>query len=649
MTSVNSYGQNYQFQDYLEVADLSNGSSLSIVDPEGNDPTTVNGHLAYAIESRTVYVRLVYGRGDRKDILGSTWTYQVEFEIEDLDNGNIEVDTLEINRNNSSAVYEELKKYDDFSPKAELRVINVIGTGDYADLEDVRLELVMDVGRYDYFDDTQITSLFVTHNSDNHEARCVWQELDGALAYDLEWVYIDDQNNGALPATDAELFRDAGRVRLNQNWYNLDLIYPSGTVYFRVRGVGRYIEEVDGDYSYWKPGEWTASTQNTSIDLLQDFEESRNWSYSIVFAENGKSKQAMSYFDEGLKVRQSQTNLSTDDVTLVGEQFYDVEGRSTLSILPAPLDDEMELSHPANSLFYHEKADGRLNVNQLNQGYSRADYDKTTHADPLGTSSGAARYFSPNNTSNTIHRDFIPDANGYVFTQTKYKRDGTGRPSEQSGIGEQFQLGSDHSVKYYYSGVAQMELQRLFVHNVGDASHYKKVITKDANGQLSASYIGMGGQTIATALIGEAPSNVQDIPAPAVPIYRNLMTHNAIDENQWKSIASDEIINTIPNTNHTFSYDLTGVLYNYNQTRNEYNPVTGHLEPTNDNICRDCEYELHFKLIDPNGIEIDLAPYLNNQTLPYHIEPDHGQVDNCNNNSYTITQALITDANNGTV
>ena len=50
----------------------------------------------------------------------------------------------------------------------------------------------------------------------------------------------------------------------------------------------------------------------------------------------GKRKSVISYYDQSLRSRQVQTNLSTDSVALVAENKYDFEGRPSLSILPVP-------------------------------------------------------------------------------------------------------------------------------------------------------------------------------------------------------------------------------------------------------------------------------------------------------------------------
>ncbi|WP_143774035.1 hypothetical protein, partial [Niastella vici] len=86
---------------------------------------------------------------------------------------------------------------------------------------------------------------------------------------------------------------------------------------------------------------------------------------------------------------------------------------------------------------------------------------------------------------------FIPDAQGYPFTETEYTPDNTGRISRQGGVGPDHQLGSGHETKYFYGTSDQKELDALFGTDVGDASHYFKTMVRDANGQFSISYVDM--------------------------------------------------------------------------------------------------------------------------------------------------------------
>ena len=74
-------------------------------------------------------------------------------------------------------------------------------------------------------------------------------------------------------------------------------------------------------------------------------------------------------------------------------------------------------------------------------------------------------------------------------------------------MGPDHQLGSQHETNYFYGVPLQEELDRLFGSEVGDNKHYKKNMVQDANGQVSVTYQDMQGNTIATALAGDEPTN----------------------------------------------------------------------------------------------------------------------------------------------
>jgi len=191
-------------------------------------------------------------------------------------------------------------------------------------------------------------------------------------------------------------------------------------------------------------------------------------------------------------------------------------GRPAASILPAPVND--------NKLKYYPS----LNKNQAGNPYSHTDISNAAgvncniSANGLNTSSGAAQYYSPNNAfigdPNYYFTKYVPDSRGtdgfgYPLTLTEYTPDNTGRIRRQGGIGPDFQIGSGHETNYFYGKPLQSELDRLFGMEVGNASHYLKNMIVDPNGQVSVSYVDAGGKTIATALAGKAPGNLDELPS----------------------------------------------------------------------------------------------------------------------------------------
>ncbi len=225
-------------------------------------------------------------------------------------------------------------------------------------------------------------------------------------------------------------------------------------------------------------------------------------------------------------------------------------------------------------------------------------------ADKLGTQSGAAKYYSPQNQNvNNGFNKFIPDAKGYPFTETKYTQDNTGRISAQSGVGPHHQLGQtdmldgttvNHETKYYYGTADQEDLDALFGTEAGNYTHYFKNMVRDANGQYSVSYIDMHGRTIATALAGTPANTSLDILPSNLS---RVITKKLLDSNN--NIIKGNAIESIKNLvvtksgSHYFNYSLA--------------PESLQLADCNStNICYDCLYDLTITVTDN----------CNNQNMP---------------------------------
>jgi len=345
-----------------------------------------------------------------------------------------------------------------------------------------------------------------------------WQEIIGAKGYQLEWTWID--NYGVdIPklASDIEFSKrdfelNNTRVEITESSYEIPLIYSSGFLIYRARAVGVFInEDVTADFY----GQW--STGSSSQELVSDWEHItvephenlKNWQFQASFAEQGKKKEVVSYFDGTLRNRQTVTKINSDNNAIVGEVIYDYQGRPAIEILPVPSGE--------NTIKYHQD----FNLATASTVFSKNDFDWDVSIDescntlvpPMDTTSGASKYYSP--TADVVIDKFyqrqVPNANGYPFSQIEYWADNTGRIRRKGGVGETHQLGSAHEMKYYYGKVNEGELERLFQNNVGNPSHYKKDMVVDPNGQVSISYLDPQGRTIATALAGDEPASLDVI------------------------------------------------------------------------------------------------------------------------------------------
>ncbi|MBI3136212.1 MAG: hypothetical protein HYZ14_16175 [Bacteroidetes bacterium] len=484
---------------------------------------------------------------------------------------------------------------------------------------DIHLELSIKTERF--YELSAVETHFIQFNGTTGELR--WPFVQGAEEYDVEWVFLDvysleyqqvmdaiayataqsgtpgidfaDNYSGSLPFE----LKEPTRVNVFGNRYKLDMTYPEGALFFRMRPVGRYVgatENPGGDYESVKPGAWTYTISDHpsnqiisetvlcrhAISAAAAFAASQNWLYGVNYAEDGKSVSTLSYYDGAARGRQAAVYNTSDDITLVGESKFDYEGRQTVSVIPAPVQ--------GRNFNYQNN----FNQNTGNLPFDKDDFDKTTpeplDIDPTGGTKGAAQYFSVNNTfTGDQYRSAIPEADGYVYSQVRFNKDATGRISETSGIGEDFKMGSSHTVKYYYGNTTEFELRRLFGKEVGEADNYKKVIVVDPNGQASVSYQDNHGRVIATGLAGNAPTNLVELGGTSTAATTALSTHNVVNSDVEKT-SKIVIPNYAGTSSYTFHYDLDGVLYGVENPTN-----------TSQILCVECEYEFSFVVVKPDG------------------------------------------------
>ena len=297
--------------------------------------------------------------------------------------------------------------------------------------------------------------------------------------------------------------------------YDIPMVYSRGFLAFRVRPVGRWVDTPESyDLKFY--GRWSYSNIIEKVDIsdwqyvvTQDHEDGlKNWQFQASYAEEGKKKEVVSYFDGSLRNRQTVTRINTNDKIIAGEVIYDKEGRPAVEVLPVPIEGNPVIK------YYPEL---NKNDNTVPLVYSYQDLPGVIGGlcafTPTGMSvtSGASKYYSTTTVTNS-YQDYVPDALKYPFSQTEYTNDNTGRIKRKGGVGPAFQVGSGHEMKYFYSVPNQKELNRLFGYSVGNVSHYKKNMVVDPNGQASVTYIDPQGRTIATGLSSGSPTNLISLP-----------------------------------------------------------------------------------------------------------------------------------------
>jgi RHS repeat-associated protein len=405
-----------------------------------------------------------------------------------------------------------------------------------------------------------------------------WTKPEGADEFDLEWTYIDSSALSLYKTSgnfDPILLFDNNSTRVTVDdslTYRIPLLYDGGGVlFYRVRPVQNKIngKRIEGKWSTGGSNTWYYSFAGHQLPL--------NWQASTSFAEEGKRKSVVQYFDGTLRSRQTVTKDNTSQQTVVAETFYDHQGRPVIQVLPAPT---------LNTIISYTQ-----NFNRMNTGeYDKSRYDTllnpsaycNTSADTMSVLGGASQYYSANNPQkNSGFNKFIPDAAGYPFTETQYTQDNTGRISKQSGVGPDHKLGSGYETKYYYGAASQREMDAIFGTEVGNYSHYFKNMVRDANGQYSVSYVDMKGRTIATALAGKLADSIKlDTLAS---YYTATITEKLTDSssNTMKGLtmeASKGLIVTKAG-DHRFQYSLLPDSINIKDCDSL-------------NICYDCYYDL---------------------------------------------------------
>ncbi len=470
-----------------------------------------------------------------------------------------------------------------------LKVISVVAPAGGNILSALLLENEMSVRpvyKFSCTDDAvkSISSNNAPNTDSTDELSVSWPVVTGADVYDLEWAYVDSSaytsNKYGDPLNPQLLFRNnASRVTVAGNSYKIPLLYDNGGIlFFRVRSVQQKSRDSRIET------EWSSTyTGGLGRYSFTGHQRKLNWTAAVSYSEEGNRKAVVSYYDGSLRNRQIVTKDNTSNKTVVGESYYDYQGRQVIQVMPAP---------SLNSII---KYTPRFNRDLNGAEYDKSNYDKinspseylTTTAKPMSQTSGANQYYSANNPDkNSGMNQFIPAADGYAFTETEYTQDNTGRISRQSATGSVFKLGSNHETKYYYGIPGENDLDVLFGTEAGDRTHYFKNMLRDANGQYAISYLDMYGRTVATALAGTPDSASLDNLSSNItfPVTDTLSRANA---NLVKDLVMENTQNQLVavDGDYQFKYSLVP-------------PVLKKKSCATDTVCYTALYDLEIKITD---------------------------------------------------
>ena len=450
-----------------------------------------------------------------------------------------------------------------------------------------------------------------------------------AEEYDLEWTYVDlltaqgkaihdnyVSSSGTLDipqlSLESLMAHNSTRVTVTGSQYTINLPYQEGYLLVRIRGVS-----YDAVTNLRNTGEWNYLDDDghTTGLYITPYQANLNWQYTGSFAEEGKRKEVITYFDGTLRNRQSVTlsnsdetaqngSLSTTGTAIVQETIYDVMGRPSMNILPAPVKNNVLDYY---SSFNRNSSGISLSSSDISMGAANSC---TLSAGPLNTSSGTSQYYSPANSfmaadngaysgynsANFYFTKYVPDAGGYPYALTEYTQDNTGRLRRQGGVGHDLQIGQGHETNYYYGKPTPTQLERLFGMEVGNSSHYLKNMVVDPNGQISVSYIDANGKTIATALAGNVPSNLAALPSSQSGEASTSLNETLIKPADFTTNAG----NLNMKASSTFLAEVTGN-FTLHYSVNPLALVTSYGTGGSSQLCNNCYYTVKVQISDECG------------------------------------------------
>lgn len=563
--------------------------------PDATD-VYLDAHLpAGAYSKRTARITLRFKDAPFKSRGDNAWSYQVDFTVTAGIGPSAQSTStmLAINRTAETETFESVAVVDSIqSDDVRVQVKNSKLRFGRLPTTEIELQLVLSGTRDEPFDDRAAPTIDVPSAT----TRVVLTNTPrGSQSYEFEWVYTD-----AYDAVGGEP-RDAVRVQSEHPYYDLDLGYPLGQVQVRARALGR--SAVEGANA---PGPWSSwlhiSLQGvcaTPIRCVVATDPGFNWHLQSGYSQSSNGVSSMSYFDGSLRMRQNQQLVRSHDERLISETAYDREGRGRVQFLPAPL---------TGSQFKYAPRFNTADVPARGVvPYDHEVFDGLASPPAQSTTSGAGRFYSPTN-SNPLDT-YVADAEGYAFAATDAARDSSSRVQRSGNHGATLALGSAHDTRFRYGTAASSALHRLFGLNVGQAAYYERMLQIDPNGQAHVSYVDRAGRSIATALAGDAPANLDSIkPASFEWLTYRLDENNVLDVAAGVSRSRSKVLTT-ETSNLFFRYALDGAEFSRIGV-NQFPPM-----------CESCRYRLKIRILDQQGLPVPLCEGLSRQTSANPDEP----------------------------
>ncbi len=602
--------QTIQAQEYnippLNGTAITNGATMNLIDPLCDDPDCDMLMTTCAYQS---YIELGVGPLEDPSIIYASGTYNLEVSIvvdyidNDINEPPVigESHTLSVQFNKEGGVFKNKDRvileggYDILITIMSVTYTDPAGNTSTINIPNAAyLQPGIITGRFDPIDPTVNNSTinYPTANFENF-IDLDWTAIPGADFYDLEWTWVDSElNNQDIDEVNFKF--NSSRINTENTAYRISNIYQTGKLIARVRGIGRL-----DDCETFIPTIWNLP------DLVEDYldlpvgeilsldghREGFNWQHSRTYAEEGKHKDVISYFDGSLRSRQTVSRIESDGHAVVAESYYDHVGRPVVQAIPAPF---ILGSNYAQNIDYYDNFNTSNGVPYNREHFEKEDPSCLSISDAMDDS-GSGQYYSPSNTITDDHQAYLPDAKGYPFSQTILTQDQTGRVRFQGGVGDVHTLGAGKETQYYYGIPEQQELDRLFGNDVGYKAYYEKNLVVDANGQVSVSYLDNKNRVIATALAGTSPLQLDALASQSDPLNTFNILSNLSDLNTPENegtigttlTINKQVLVSENNTSYTFDYTLTPQDYND--------------EECAPSACFDCAYELKLVVYDECG------------------------------------------------
>lgn len=518
------------------------------------------------------------------------WSIQVSYKLVIYNYNNVQVgptytNSLTITHTSGvTAIDRDMEEYTTGGYKAILTVTQITKTGIASIPSDVSLDLEVRNTRSYTLNESTAKTPTAQYDAADGSLLLGWAFAPGDAAYDVEWIFVEDDPipGTAIPAVN---FEDAYRVTTVFNFYRIPTTYGAGTLVYRVRAKGT--NNYNGDPANSADGVWSYNIPpGSSVELANipsahqwhtnGTETARNWVYSSTITENGVRSEGMQVFDGLLRSRQSIAKSNTDGTMMVSEAGYDYFGRAVVQYLPAAI-----------------LKDGFRYYGEYNPGASPSQYDgddKLSNPQTIGNSGKLYEFYNSITSGLAPQNEYLAYGGNYPYTRAAYTNDQSGRPLFSTLAGPDLKAGSGRETRFYYGQATQYELDRLFGNEAGPSGNYSKNMVRDANGQISVSYIDLHGRTIATGISalqsGSPYLAIDNAPAPE----------------QISSIISKS--NTIDGIEATYSYQPTAnaagsFVFNY------------WLDPSSVNLCgssMNVLYDLSFYATDQyNQERLDIS------------------------------------------